>query len=151
MLSTFSFEETATAMDIGVWMSRGVLAHKRDLEYRTQAWNLRELPVGFGQLSPSHRLFVAVDGYWRGFFILKQIGCNMQDQTTPWTVAFDPHTWTAVAVSLAPRRDRRRGYTLAVPGMRMKEREERTRQRDLRIPLRTRTKNETQGPTTIGQ
>jgi len=102
-------------MDVGVWMSSGVLAHKRDVEHVTQAWNLRGLPEGFSRSSGPYRLFVAVDGYWRGFFVLKQIGCNMQDKASPWTVAFDPHTWTPVAASRAPQRDRRLGYSLDVP------------------------------------
>lgn len=102
-------------MDIGVWMSRGVLAHKRDTEHVTQTWNFRELPEGFSRSSVPYRLFVAVEGYWRGFFILRQIECNMQDKASPWTVAFDPRSWTPIAQSHAPPRDGRVGYTLQVP------------------------------------
>jgi hypothetical protein len=103
-------------MDIGVWMSQGVLAHKRDTQFATQTWNLREIPEGFGQVATIYRLFVAVEGYWRGFFVLKQVACNIHDRV-PWTVAFDPHTWTAVAISPAPRRDRYHGYTREVPSL----------------------------------
>jgi len=102
-------------MDIGVWMSSSVLAHKRDTEHTTQSWNLREIPEGFSQSSGPYRLFVAVDEYWRGFFILKQIACNMDDRVRPWTVAFDPHMWTPVLPSPAPKADRQTGYTRDVP------------------------------------
>jgi len=102
-------------MDIGVWMSSGVLAHKREDEHTTQTWNLRELPDEFSRSFGPYRMFVAVGGYWRGFFVLKKIGCNMRDQACPWSVAFDPHTWTPVAASRAPQRDGRLGYSLDVP------------------------------------
>ena len=111
----FFLGKAAIAMNIGVWMSSGVLAHKREVDYQTQTWNLRELPEEFSRSSGPYRMFVAVDGYWRGFFVLKQIGCNMQDKTSPWTVAFDPRTWTPVAASRAPQRDRRLCYSLDVP------------------------------------
>ena len=102
-------------MDVGVWMSRGVLAHKRDIEHVTQTWNFRELPEGFSCSSGTYRLFIALEGYWRGFFVLRQIECNMQDKAIPWTVAFAPRSWTPVAPSRAPLRDHRLGYTLQVP------------------------------------
>ena len=58
-------------MDLGVWMSRAVLVHKRDTEHVVQAWNMKELPDELSQPPEPHRLFVAVEGCWRGFFVLE--------------------------------------------------------------------------------
>lgn len=42
-------------MNLGLWMSRGVLAHKREAsEQTTQAWNLKALPDEFSHLSDPH-------------------------------------------------------------------------------------------------
>ena len=107
-------------MDLGVWMSRGVLAHKRDAsEHATQAWNMKALPDELSHSPEPHRLFVAVDGHWRGFFVLQPwVQHNPSDQTHPWTLVFDANSWTAVHPEPAPPRDRKRGYTLNVPEIR---------------------------------
>ena len=71
-------------MDLGVWMSRGVLAHKRDPEVKLQAWNLRELPDELSRSLPPHRLFIARDGYWRGYFVMEPwVTRNPADKAKP--------------------------------------------------------------------
>ena len=108
-------------MDLGVWMSRGVLAHKRETDHDLQAWNLKELPDEFSHSPEPHRLYIAVDGYWRGFFILKPwVNRNSIDKRKPWTIVFDPKTWTEVPRESAPRKDTTIGYTLEVPKARLK-------------------------------
>jgi hypothetical protein len=105
-----------SAMDVGVWMSREVLAHKRDRQHGTQVWNLRRVPQGLGaEESESHRLFVAVEGHWRGFFRLRTpILHNPHDPGGAYALVFDPGTWTAVLPERAPVRRPGQGFTLAV-------------------------------------
>ena len=104
-------------MNLGVWMSRGVLAHKRDAgEQAMQAWNLKALPDEFSRSSEPHRLFVAVDRQWRGYFVLQPwVHHNAHDPAAPWTLVFDANSWTAIQPRPAPPRNRDRGYTLDVP------------------------------------
>ena len=105
-------------MDLGIWMSRGVLAHKRDTADALQAWNLKELPDELSHPPEPHRLFIAVDGYWRGFFVLEPwVSRNPTDTVRPWTLLFNPTTWTEIPRQRAPQRDRKLGYTLDVPDM----------------------------------
>ena len=62
-------------MDIGVWMSPGVLAHKLEAraERNTLAnWNTKSVPSGLGQSCEGDRLFVATRGAWRGYFVLSK-------------------------------------------------------------------------------
>ncbi len=102
--------------DIGIWMSRGVLEHKRQNDVAVQVWNLRRLPDGFAETFVTGRLFVAVDGHWRGFFRLAApIMCNAADPLCPYTLSFDPNSWTAIFPQRAPTRNRRTGYTLDLP------------------------------------
>jgi hypothetical protein len=104
--------------DIGVWMSRGVLAHKRQNDVAVQVWNLRRLPDGFTEAFVTGRLFVAVDGHWRGFFRIEApILCNPADPLCPYTVPFTPNSWTAILPQRAPPPDRRTGYTLDLPAV----------------------------------
>ena len=103
-------------MDLGVWMSRGVLAHKRDTEVAVQAWNLKDLPDELSQSLPPNRLFIALDGYWRGYFVMEPwVTHNPADKAKPWTVLFDPNTWTEIKPEPAPSKDVRLGYTFEVP------------------------------------
>jgi hypothetical protein len=104
-------------MNLGVWMSKAVLAHKRDAsEHATQAWNMKALPDEFSHSPAPHRLFVCVDRHWRGFFVLQPwVDRNPRDRSCPWTLLFDANTWTAVPPQPAPPRDRSLGYTLNVP------------------------------------
>ena len=104
-------------MNLGVWMSRGVLTHKRDAsDQAMQAWNLKALPDELGRSPEPHRLFVAVNRQWRGYFVLQPwVHHNPQDPAAPWTLVFDATTWTAIPPQPAPPRDRTLGYTLDVP------------------------------------
>jgi hypothetical protein len=105
-------------MDIGVWMSRGVLEHKRSPEYGTQVWNLRQLPEGFPAAPGPHRLFVAVDGHWRGFFrLLPQVLRNDSDPHARFTLAFDPRTWTPILPERAAARQRHQSHSLQLPAI----------------------------------
>ncbi len=102
-------------MDLGVWMSRGVLTHKRDAsEHATQAWNMKALPDEFSHSPEPHRLFVAVDGKWRGFFVLEPwVQHNHQDAASPWTLVFDANTWPTSGLN----RPRRATVSAATPSM----------------------------------
>jgi hypothetical protein len=86
-------------MDIGVSMRPDVLAHKleaRDERNPEEAWNLHRWP---GALSTpgEHRLFVACNGTWRGFFKLAGDALyNPDDRRTPYTILFDTRTWTPI-------------------------------------------------------
>ena len=106
-------------MNLGVWMSRGVLAHKRDAgEHDIQVWNMKALPDELSRSPEPHRLFVAVDGHWRGFFMLQPwVQRNPRDPTQPWALVFDANTWTTVEPQPAPPRNRTAGYTLDVPDL----------------------------------
>lgn len=123
-------------MDIGVWMSRAVLDHERDTESATQVWNLHDLPEGFVGTTEPHRLFVAVDGHWRGFFhLLPGVMQNDEDTAAPFTLAFDPRTWTPVLPERAPTQERDKAFTVSVPTVEgcendSKEKNE-TKERDL--------------------
>jgi hypothetical protein len=106
----------AVVKDLGVWMSRGVLEHKRQNDVAVQVWNLRRLPDGFAEAFVAGRLFVAVDGHWRGFFRLEApLLYNGADPVCPYTLPFDPTSWTPILPQRAPTRDRRTGYTLDLP------------------------------------
>lgn len=105
-------------MDLGVWMSRGVLVHKKATEHEVQAWNMKELPDELSQPPEPHRLFIAVEGYWRGFFVLEPwVSHNPADKTRPWTLLFNPTSWTEIPRQRAPQRDRKLGYTLDLPAV----------------------------------
>lgn len=95
-------------------MSRAVLAHKREGE-STQTWPVGVLPDAYGDSAGPHRMFVAVSGRWRGFFVLESILCCLDDTNRPYTLAFDPRSWTAVDPEPAPPRDGRLGYSTCVP------------------------------------
>ena len=87
-------------MDIGVWMSPGVHAHK--LEARAErntlvSWNTRSVPRGLGQSGDGDRLLVASRGAWRGYFVLsKEALWTPEDAPAPFTLLFDTTTWTPV-------------------------------------------------------
>jgi hypothetical protein len=92
--------------------------HKRHNDVAVQVWNLRRLPDGFAEAFVAGRLFVAVDSHWRGFFRLAApILCNPADPLCPYTLPFDPHSWTAILPQRAPPPDRRTGYTLDLPAV----------------------------------
>lgn len=96
-------------------MSRGVLEHKRQNDVAVQVWNLRRLPDGFAETTAG-RLFVAVDGHWRGFFSLSpRIMRNEADPACPYTLPFDPNSWTPIHPQRSPPRNLQTGYTLDMP------------------------------------
>lgn len=102
-------------MDVGVWMSPAVLAHKlhaRREPNPEQAWNLVRWP---SRLSGSghNRLFVASSGVWRGYFVLAPDALfNPRDPRAPYTLLFDSRTWTPIPpVPVKPFR----GFTYSVP------------------------------------
>jgi hypothetical protein len=102
-------------MDIGVCMSKAVLAHKlaaRDESNPEEAWNLARWPSGLS--SPGvHRLFVAYDGMWRGYFVLAaEATLNTRDRRAPFGLLFDSRSWTRIAPAPATRF---RGFTYDVP------------------------------------
>ena len=102
-------------MDIGVWMSAEVLADKlqaRQENNTEQAWNLSRWPKGLTQ-EGEHRLFVAVNGAWRGYFTLSPEALfNPKDPSAPFTLLFDTCTWTPIGP--VPTK-RFRGFTYNVP------------------------------------
>jgi hypothetical protein len=87
-------------MDISVWMSPGVLAHK--LEARAErntlaSWNTKSVPRGLGQSGDGDRLFVASRGAWRGYFVLSSEALwTPEDAAAPITLLFDTTTWTPI-------------------------------------------------------
>jgi hypothetical protein len=87
-------------MDIGVWMSPAVLAHKLEAraERNTLAnWNTKSVPTGLGQSCDGDRLFVASRGAWRGYFVLsKEALYTPEDAAAPITLLFDTTTWTPI-------------------------------------------------------
>lgn len=102
-------------MDIGVCMSAKIFDDKlqaRDQENTEQAWNLTRWPKGFTE-EGEHRLFVAVDGAWRGYFKLNPEALfNPDDDSAPFTLLFDTCTWRPT--SAVPVK-RFRGFTYKVP------------------------------------
>ena len=102
-------------MDIGVWMSAEVFAHKlqaREEDNTEQAWNLTRWPKGFTEEGENH-LFAAVKGAWRGYFTLNPEALfNPDDKSAPFTLLFDTCTWTPIPALPVKRF---RGFTYNVP------------------------------------
>lgn len=102
--------------DIGVWMRPEVLAHKRCAPQGAkglQAWNMGRWPTRLSQRG-EHRLFVASNGAWRGYFTLSEHALyNAGDPSAPFTLLFDPRTWTPIEpIPVEPFRS----FTYSVPG-----------------------------------
>jgi hypothetical protein len=102
-------------MDIGVWMRPDVLAHKleaQDDPNTEEAWNLSRWPSRLSEKGV-HRLFVACNGVWRGYFKLSgEALYNPEDSRTPYTILFDTRTWTTITPISVKRF---RGFTYQVP------------------------------------
>ena len=102
-------------MDIGVWMRAEILADKLQARYEEnpeQAWNLSRWPKGFTE-DGHHRIFVASQGAWRGYFALSPDALfNPNDPRTPYTLLFDTRTWTPIP-EVAVKQFR--GFTYNVP------------------------------------
>ena len=99
---------------LGIWLSRGVWQHKCEEGCRTQAWNLPQLPDNFVLRHGQVRLYVAIRGYWRGYFVVKAFSWNIADRSCPYVLLFDPASWTAILPVRAPARRGAR-YTVDVP------------------------------------
>lgn len=101
-------------MDIGVWMSRQTLAHKLEARHEKnpeQAWNLSKWPTQFSNPG-ENRLFVAVEGKWRGYFRLSKDALYNPNDTTPYTLLFDTRSWTTIPPVYVKRF---RGFTYKTP------------------------------------
>lgn len=102
--------------DIGVWMRPEVLAHKLHAGQGAkalQAWNMGRWPTRLSQRA-EHRLFVASNGAWRGYFTLSEHALyNAADSSAPFTLLFDPRTWTPIEAIPVKRF---RSFTYSVPG-----------------------------------
>lgn len=101
-------------MDIGIWMSKQILAHKLEARREKnpeQAWNLAHWPTGFSDPG-QHRLFVASEGKWRGYFKLSADALYNPNDTTPYTLLFNTRTWTPIPPTPVKRF---RGFTYKVP------------------------------------
>jgi hypothetical protein len=104
-------------VDLGVWMRADVLAEKleaQDEKNPEQAWNMGRWPTGLSEKG-EHRLFVASDGYWCGYFKLSgEALYNPEDSRTPYTLLFDTRTWTTIQPTPV---NRFRGFTYKVPAV----------------------------------
>jgi len=104
-------------MNIGVWMSPAVLAHKLQARHDRnpeQAWNLARWPKALSNPGP-HWLFVASARLWRGYFLLaSDVLFNPRDASAPYALLFDTRTWTAIPPLPAKFF---RGFTYAVPDL----------------------------------
>lgn len=103
-------------MDVGVWMRAEVLAHKleaREEQNPEQAWNLSRWPTRLSA-EGEHRLFVAAEGAWRGYFTLSPEALySPNDVSAVYTLLFDTRSWTPIRpVSVKHFR----GFTYKVPG-----------------------------------
>lgn len=102
-------------MDIGVCMSKAVLAHKLAARHEPnpeQAWNLAHWPSVLSAPG-QHRLFVACERLWRGYFILAADALfNPRDSRVPYAILFDTRSWTKIEPQPA---NRFRGFTYDVP------------------------------------
>jgi hypothetical protein len=101
-------------MDVGVWMRAEVFEEKlraHDEGKNEQVWNLSQWPGGFSE-EGENRLFVAVKGAWRGYFMLSHEAMYNPRDSTAYRLLFDTRTWTPippVAVKCF------RGFTYKVP------------------------------------
>ena len=111
----FCPEEFKAVADIGVWMRPEVLAHKlaaRQSAKPLQAWNLGRWPSRLSQPG-EHRLFVASNRAWRGYFTLMDEALyNPDDPRAPFALLFDTRTWRRIEPL---RVEPFRGVTYRVP------------------------------------
>jgi len=102
-------------VNLGVWMSRGGWRHKRVSERRLETWNLPDLPDGFLAASGFARLYVAIEGQWRGYFVITRLLWSPSDPRAPFSLAFAPASWVAIEPLPAPPRPRSQRFTLDIP------------------------------------
>jgi hypothetical protein len=97
-------------------MSRAVWQHKYQSDRDVETWNLPELPDGFLTIGGTPvRLYVAIQGHWRGYFVLTRLLWQAADRQAPFALAFAPHSWTPINPQPAPPRPRSVRYTLHIP------------------------------------
>jgi hypothetical protein len=98
-------------------MRADVLAEKleaQDEKNPEQAWNMGRWPHGLSEKG-AHKLFVASDGFWCGYFELSGDALyNPEDERTPYTLLFDTRTWTAIPPTPVKRFW---GFTYKVPAL----------------------------------
>ena len=111
--------------DVGIYTSLVTLEHKleqmEDGKGREATWNMGRVPKELGKGEGKDRLFFAVDGCWRGYFILaKDILYNPEDEKKPYSLIFDVTTWTEIPPAPV---ERFRGfrYLEGIPGSRKSE------------------------------
>ena len=96
-------------------MRAEVLAHKLEARGQAnpeQAWNLTRWPNRLSESGP-HRLFVACEGIWRGYFRLSSEALySPDDPHRPFTLLFDTRSWTRIPPVQVKRF---RGFTYRVP------------------------------------
>lgn len=100
-------------VDLGVYTRPEVLAHKLEARHERnteQAWNLSRVPLRIST-DGRHRLFVATEGYWRGYFVLAKDILLTKDAMA-CTLLFDTRTWTPIPPT---PRTHFRGFTYDVP------------------------------------
>jgi hypothetical protein len=101
--------------DIGVWMRPEVLAHKlaaRTTRRPLEAWNMGRWPSRLSEPG-KHRLFVASNGAWRGYFELcEEALYNADDPRAPFGLLFDTRTWMTIEAEPVARF---RAFTYRVP------------------------------------
>jgi hypothetical protein len=79
-----------------------------------QVWNMGRWPTRLSTRG-QHRLFVASDGAWRGYFTLcKDILYSPGDPIAPFALLFDARTWTRIDPVPV---NRFRGFTYRVPNI----------------------------------
>jgi hypothetical protein len=93
-------------MDLGVARRGEILVDKLADGWagrRLATWNTRRVPM---RLTPgwTNRLFVACDGWWRGYFPLAgDVLWNPKDPAAPYALIFDPRRWMRIAAVRSPR------------------------------------------------
>jgi hypothetical protein len=95
-------------------MAAATLEHKleaQDEPNPEQTWNLSRWPTRLTG-DETNRLFVAVNGKWRGYFILQDEVLFNPSDSARYTLIFDTRTWTCIPPT--PVR-RFRGFTYKVP------------------------------------
>jgi len=88
--------------DIGIYTSLGILQHKleqaKDGKSTEATWNMARIPRSLGKGEGPDRLFFAVDGFWRGYFILAdEVLYNPVDVKKPFSLIFDTTTWIRIS------------------------------------------------------
>jgi len=87
--------------DIGIYTSSVTLEHKlgqqTDGKGLEATWNMGRFPKELGTSKVPNRIFFAVEGYWRGYFVLSdEVLYNPQDEKKPYSLIFDVTTWTEI-------------------------------------------------------